>query len=277
MDIKSKIISKVPSSLKPILKKFYWFIVDMYDKIIGRDEFTPPRSMNFAGDGDYREKGNEFKQYFIDLGGLQRDEKVLDVGCGIGRMAVPLTTYLSDKGEYYGFDIVKEGINWCKAHISNKFPNFHFLHIDIKNQFYNPAGKFKAHNFKFLFNDELFDFIFLTSVFTHMLPLDLENYLSEISRVLKPRGRCLITLFLLNEESKSLIQGGLSTQNFVFDMGGYLTVNKDNPEAAVAYEESIIRELFEKNNLRISDPLKYGSWCGRKNFLSYQDIILASK
>ena len=41
------------------------------------------------------------------------------------------------------------------------------------------------------------DVAFLTSVFTHMLPEDVEHYLDELARVLKPGGRTLITWFLL--------------------------------------------------------------------------------
>jgi hypothetical protein len=45
----------------------------------------------------------------------------------------------------------------------------------------------------------------------------------------------------------------------------------------VAFEENYIRTLYGKYGLRIMEPIHYGSWCGRRNFLSYQDIIVASK
>ena len=40
-------------------------------------------------------------------------ERVLDVGCGIGRMARPLAGYLTGDGSYDGFDVNREGIRWC--------------------------------------------------------------------------------------------------------------------------------------------------------------------
>lgn len=46
-----------------------------------------------------------------------------------------------------------------------------------------------------------FDFVFLTSVFTHLLPEDMNNYFSEVVRVLTHARRCLITYFLLTFES----------------------------------------------------------------------------
>jgi len=233
--------------------------------------------MIFVGPGDFEKLGQEFKEYFIKLAKLRPSDRVLDVGCGIGRMAIPLTNYLSEQGEYWGFDIVKKGINWCQDRISPKFNNFHFLHSDIHNNSYNPKGNILAKDFQFPFDDKLFDFIFLISVFTHMLPLDLENYLSEISRVSKTGGKCLITFYLLNEESKKQIHLGKSHYNFQNKINGCFTINKDDPEAAIAYPEEFIKRLFKKYRFEIIQPVNYGSWCKREKFLSWQDIIIATK
>ncbi len=237
----------------------------------------PPRSMIFIGDGDFENIGQEFKSYFIELAHLQPSDRVLDVGCGIGRMAIPLTTYLSKEGEYWGFDIVKKGIEWCQNRISPKFSNFHFQHSDLFNKLYNPNGKVQARNFQFPFDDESFDFVFLTSVFTHMFPLDLENYLSEISRVLKPEGKCLITFFILNEESENLVRSGSSTLKFLYKIEGCMTIDENVPEAAIAYREEFVLGLFKKYGLKIAQPIHYGSWCKRDTFLTYQDLIIATK
>jgi ubiquinone/menaquinone biosynthesis C-methylase UbiE len=267
----------IPSSIKPILKKIYYVALDLVDPLQKRNGMIPPRSMVFIGGGDFLKIGEEFKQYFIELGHLQPDHSVLDVGCGIGRMAIPLTRYLSREGEYWGFDIVKTGIDWCQQRISPKYPKFHFLHSNVYNKYYNPKGDARAQDFKFPFDDQLFDFVFLTSVFTHMLPSDVENYMTEIARVLKPEGTCLITFFLLNEESLTLMRSGKSTLDFKYDLHGCLSTEETKPEAAIAYEEDVFKDLFRKNDLIILEPIRHGSWCGRQNFLSYQDMILATK
>jgi SAM-dependent methyltransferase len=172
LSVKKYLARFVPNSIKPKLKQMYYFPIDLIHKLRGKNSLLPPESLIFVGQGDFIEIGQIFKAYFIELANLQRTDKVLDVGCGIGRMAIPLTKYLSKEGGYWGFDIVKSGIDWCQSHISPRFNNFHFQHSDVYNSHYNPTGKVRAQNFRFPFNEESFDFVFLTSVFTHMLPSD---------------------------------------------------------------------------------------------------------
>jgi ubiquinone/menaquinone biosynthesis C-methylase UbiE len=275
--MRDQIVPFIPSFMKPLLRKMYYLPLDLVDNLKGRDSMIPPRSMIFIGQGDFVQIGQEFKRYFIELADLKPNGRVLDVGCGIGRMTIPLTDYLSKEGEYWGFDIVQKGIDWCNGHISPKFSNFHFLHSDVYNKHYNPNGKILAQNYQFPFDNDTFDLIILTSVFTHMFPADVENYLSEISRVLKTGGKCLITFFILNKESIDLVKSGQSTLDFKYMVDGCLTINKKDPENAIAYDEQCIKDMFEKYSLRITQPIHYGSWCNRKTHLTYQDLIIATK
>lgn len=258
-----------------------YLIRDTFDLLLGqRDPLIPPTRMMFDGPRDisvFRKNGYEFLRYYIELCMLKRDEKILDVGCGIGRKTIPLTKYLDENGRYEGFDIVNVGIDWCKKTISNKYPNFHFEFADVFNNHYNLKGKYKPSEYKFPFENESFDFVVLGSVFTHMLPEDMENYFSEIVRVLKKRGRCLISFFLLNRESLGIINAGKSTMDFRYEMGKYRTINAKMPEDAICYDELYILGLYEKYGLIIKDPIRYGSWCERNKYLSYQDIIIATK
>jgi SAM-dependent methyltransferase len=267
----------IPALLKPALRGLYYLPIDFIDRLRGRDSLTPPRSLKFVGGGDFQQIGLEFRRYFIDLADLKPDECILDVGCGVGRLAVPLTSYLSPKGRYQGFDIVKKGIQWCEREISSRFENFSFQHLDVYNANYNRRGRIRAQDLVFPFRDGTFDFVFLTSVFTHMLPADLKNYLGEISRVLKKDGRCLLTFFLLNDESESLIAQGFSGLDFHFQQDGFRTIDRTNPEAAIAYKEAFIKELLAQHGFRIAPPIRYGSWCKRTSFLSFQDLIVANK
>jgi ubiquinone/menaquinone biosynthesis C-methylase UbiE len=252
-------------------------VLDMCDASERRREMIPPRSITFIGDGDYKAIGMEFKNLFITYGGLKADDRILDVGCGLGRMAVPLTDFVCKPGRYQGFDVVKSAVVWAEKNIATRFPLFSFHHANVINKHYNPDGEYEASAYRFEFPDDTLDFIFLTSVFTHMFPRDLEHYLAEISRVLKPGKTCFITFFLLNEEANRLIQLGKSSQKFLYELDGCVTTSPENPEIALAFPERYIEDLFAKNGLSIVGPTHYGSWCGRPQYLSYQDIIVASK
>lgn len=276
----SELRKSIPRPVKVFLKRLYLTYLgalDLFFAAARRRDMLPPRSLYSVGDGDFKAIGLEFRTIFVKYGGVKPDDRVLDVGCGIGRMAVPLTDYLSVNGKYYGFDIVKSGIDWCKDTIAVRFPNFQFYHSDIQNMEYNPQGTIYASDYRFPFESSSFDFVFLTSVFTHLFPPDMENYLKEISRVLKEGGVCLITFFLVNKESEALIIKGISTQNFVYEIGGCYTTGLENPEQAIAFTELDIRNLYGKYGLSVQEPIRYGSWCGRERFLSYQDIVIAKK
>jgi len=86
-----------------------------------------------------------------------------------------------------------------------------------------------------------------------------------------------MTFFLLNNETEPLIQSGVSAFDFKFTFDGYATIDKDTPEGAIAYDEKPTRELYKQNGLDILEPIRFGWWCGRDTFKSFQDIIVASK
>jgi ubiquinone/menaquinone biosynthesis C-methylase UbiE len=243
------------------------------------DALLPPGDLIFVGGdkADFKSIGRNWLGTFIDCGGLKPHDRVLDVGCGIGRMAVALAGYLTPPGSYEGFDIVSSGVAWCREHITPRFPQFTFRHADIFNACYNSTGNIMAGDFQFPYPDSYFDFVFLTSVFTHMLPRDVEHYLSEIVRVMAPGSRCLISYFLLSDEIVKRIEAGDPTlkHNFRFDHGDYRTTNDDTPETAVAYHEHYIREKYEHAGLNISEVL-HGTWSGHTSARHSQDVVIAS-
>lgn len=245
--------------------------------LTGGDPLVPPARLHVVGDSDFRATGEEFLQLFKDLVDLQPDDRVLDVGCGIGRIARALAGYLSPQGSYDGFDIVEIAIRWCQRHYREPHPNFTFTHVDVANGSYNPAGHDTAERFAFPYADSSFDFVFLTSVFTHMMPAEIERYTEEIARVLRVGGRCLATFFLLNEQSQSLIAAGKGTQLFTELSPPYAVVDPDAPENAIAYEEHWVMSQLSKVGLQARVPPSYGSWCGRQLFTSYQDIVVADR
>ncbi len=268
----------VPASLRRAGSNAFYQGADAFDRLFGRSgELVPPPRMRFVGSGDFEAIGQHFVEHFRAIGGLEPHHRVLDVGCGIGRMAIPLTRFLSHEGSYDGFDIVPHGIAWCSRKITPRFPNFRFQLVPVRNRDYNPGGVRAADTFAFPYPDASFDFVFLTSVFTHMLSRDIGNYMREIARVLAPGGTAFVTWFVLNDASRALLAAQRSTMQFRYLVDDGLTVNMENPEQAVAYDEKRVRDWYDVNALLVDAPIHFGSWSGREGGASFQDIVVAKK
>lgn len=248
------------------------------DAIVNRNApLVPPKLLISVGGGDFRAIGEQFVAYFRELAQLAPDDRVLDVGCGIGRMAIPLTNYLGPGGSYDGFDVVPHGIEWCRRRITPRFPNFRFRCVSVRNDDYNPEGAVAADEFVFPYADASFDFVLLTSVFTHMLPADSAHYLREVARVLAPGGRCFSTWFILDQEARVQLARGASTLDFRHPVAGGMTTNASRPGEAIATDDDRMRGAHHACALAIDEPVRYGSWSGRTPSLSYQDIVVARK
>jgi SAM-dependent methyltransferase len=246
----------------------------------------PPEHLRqlVGGSAAFELVGRRMTAYFRDFAGLKPDERVLDVGCGSGRMAAPLTQYLSSKGSYEGFDIVPEAIEWCQRNIGSRYPNFRFQLADIANGRYNPAGATAAEDYRFPYRDQSFDFVALTSLFTHLLPAGLHRYLVEIGRVTRPGARVFATFFLLNQKSKARLEAGDTEIDFDHDFGTHRTRRMDVPEGTVAFDEGFVRGAYREHGLEILEPVRYGKWAARDEgprirgrTWPWQDIIVARR
>ncbi len=265
----------LPSSLRFTARRLWYAPVDLLDRLSGkRDKLTPPKGLIFTGGGDFKAQGDKFLTFFRQLGGLEPHHQVLDIGSGMGRMAIPLLRYLNEQGSYDGIDIVKNGITWCNDHITAERGNFRFHHSDIYNDLYNTGGTVQGFDYVFPFKDNSFNFTFLTSVFTHMLKEEVEQYFKEISRTLKPGGVCFATFFVINEESLSLMtNAGI---HFPFEKDGFYVMNEKVETANVGYPEEYITSLAAANDMEV-DRIHYGKWCNRKEFTDFQDFVVMRK
>ena len=218
-------------------------------------------------------------------GKLSANTSVLEIGCGLGRIAFPLRYLLIGTGSYDGFDISKYKIDFLKEKFSPAHPRFRFIWTDIFNTYYNPEGIIKSTEFRFPYPASSFDLVYAASVFTHLLPENTEHYFQETSRVLKHNGRCVFSFFLLdNYVSGSPRPLGFNQPIFNFEhsyqswQDRFAIANPDNPEEMTAYRIALIEEFAKKAYLKLVQAPVLGLWSGNASQpIGAQDIVILEK
>lgn len=251
------------------------------ERQIALEDLEPPQVLTEAVSGGYFQSiGREFADYLIRFGGLRPTDRVLDVGCGTGRVAVPLFGYL-DSGSYEGFDVHLEAVRWCQANLTSRNEAFQFQAVPVQSKWFNPWGTEAASEFTFPYPDSEFDFAFAVSLFTHLAAPATERYLSELARVLKPGGRWLLTFFLVPDEGLPPSSPdwpappGWDPPQFHHQVDGCRILDPHNPERAVAHKEGWLEPAIARAGLTLRH-VHPGYWPGRHG-LSYQDMIIGER
>lgn len=245
---------------------------DLEARIAYQIECLPQHYLPGIGIGDFIHEGEDLVRLLRSIGGLGPDDAVLDMGCGLGRVAIPLQRVI-DGGSYDGFDIVPEIIHWNTVNISGVSPSLVFHHLDVRNSTYNPEGRVEPVNASFPFPDGSFSFAFATSLFSHLLADGTKRYLEELRRVLRPDGRAVLTFFLLNEEVESRAERGETDIAFPIRCNHGRLDNPNRPEDAVAYDWHWLFGLVEGLGFEV-DSLHWGRWSGHTDGVSYQDVLV---
>jgi SAM-dependent methyltransferase len=76
--------------------------VDYVKRVVnGKTDLPPLHLRRYVGPlQSFESSGAEFMRYLRELAGLQKEERVLDVGCGCGQMALHLKDYIDANGSY---------------------------------------------------------------------------------------------------------------------------------------------------------------------------------
>lgn len=277
--------------LRALLKRIYysWPMrtlvygpLDLLDRLRGRrDPLTPPRRLQYVGEGAGFERiGSFWRERLVHDHGLTPDSDVLDIGCGIGRVAVALIPRL-ETGSYEGFDVVPAAVDWCRREVTSRHPSFRFQLADVRNRQYNPKGGVPAEHYEFPYEDASFDLVLAASVFTHMRPDGTQRYLAEAARVLRPGGRFVCTFFLVDEVAERRRRSGelaFSLDSELTDPSGigFFASDARIPEFNVGLRERDAGEMFEKAGLVRTGPVDRGRWSGRplRRPTPYQDIVV---
>lgn len=264
-----KLYYYLPVQLRFLLRRLIFLPVDFLTYKKRKHNMIPPIGKLFIGSGDFVLTGNRFAERLKQYANLHAESKVLDIGCGIGRLARPLTQIIKPSGNYCGFDVVKTGIIWCNKNISSRYPHFEFKHVHLSNDLYNKGGQ-NADEFTFPYNVGSFTIVAAISVYTHLLPHETNRYLAETSRVLE-RGGIAFCTFFIHEENKKLPP----KFNFPIKYADYSLMNEKVSRANVLYNQLFLFDMIEQNGFELKQWLK-GQW-NTPTGIDLQDALVLVK
>jgi len=173
--------------------------------------------------------------------GLRPSARVLEIGCGVGRLAYELASYLDD-GTYTGFDISPKAIDWLNEHYAPRLANFRFDLVDARNVRYRPRGA-DPETIRFPYPDHHFDVACAFAVFMHMQLPEIRRYCAEIARVLAPDGFAAVT-FRSVTDGEPLPR--TRDREWVPVGAGVWSIFPETPGRALAYDDALVRStIFE--------------------------------
>jgi SAM-dependent methyltransferase len=224
--------------------------------------------------GGYEAVAQEYLAYMLELAGLSATARVLEVGCGIGRMALGLSAFLGEASSYTGLDVMPDALAVARATLAARATGarFSFQHLDVYNGWYNRSGVLRARDVQLAsYAADKVDFILMTSLLTHLFPDDMAHYLAQCRAVLAPDGAMLVTSWIMDERTKAATRAGRAAIAFR-ELDGYWVESESNPEGALAHEETTLLAAIDAAGLRIVHRIP-GFWSGSVG-LSFQDLLV---
>jgi SAM-dependent methyltransferase len=151
-----------------------------------------------SGRGTALELAEIFGKY-IEL----KDKRILDWGCGPGRVIRHLPEVIGNNCEYFATDYNEESISWCRQNLLG----IHFNNNSLEA--------------KLPYKDNTFDVIYGISIFTHLSEKLHYQWYDELFRILRPGGIMYLTTHgdnfkvkLTGKEIKDFEEGHLIVRGY---------------------------------------------------------------
>ncbi len=278
MSFKRKLFYALPPSMRFIARRLYYGPADLWQSITQPNTLVPPKGLIYTGAGNFLKHGQRVINNLVNKYGLHANHKVLDIGSGIGRLAIPLTKVLNTQGAYCGFDVIQIGVTWCQKNISKKFSNFNFLYVPLHNDLYTSSGN-PADAFQFPYPANQFDFALANSLFTHMMPNEVQNYFIELHKVLKPGAKVYATFFIVpsNEPNRYILNPSFS---FPASFGNYALMDAKVTSANIAFNQDyLLSQIINPTQFKVAHQ-EFGYWFDESRATTceeFQDILVLEK
>jgi len=221
-------------------------------------------------------------QTLIYLNINKRPLRMLDIGCGVGRLYLAAKPYITPTDSFIGIDVTKSSVDICNAHYAQS--NVSFVHIPSSNAYYSKDG---AGRTPWPIDDASITLATALSVWTHLNEADWRFNLGEVSRVLQPGGRAIISFFILDElydpsnTASSPSHVLKPDQAWVFDTSAYGSAHwkcpnwAEVPEVAIAVDKPSFDEALNDARLRLVSYYP-GQWKNQPGVF-FQDVAILEK
>lgn len=186
-------------------------------------------AMDLAVGGNYEELGR-IERSILKYCGLVDGMSVVDFGCGSGRLSTALSMDRTLGNIHYtGLDIVQDLLDYAS---SRSRPHFRFL---------------LNHSFTFPIASHSTDIVNAFSVFTHLHQAEIHIYMGEISRVLKPGAKAILSF-------QSLID---HWNIFEHTFTAHRAHGKPWPHLNMFVERTQIESFASRNGMRMTEYISH--------------------
>ena len=237
----------------------------------------PWQSLHNIGPGDFQHSGANLMEELIAYAGLRPCDRVLDIGCGVGRVTLPLAGFLDASGGYVGFDVSRRAVEGCRKRFAGLRPDFQFVWLDVRNGDYNAGGAIAETEVRFPGDDGGVDLAFAASVFSHARIETVGHYLAETARVLRSGGRFLFTAYTLTPERRLAVAAGETRLALLPWSEDSMVMDPRSPERAIAHDAEALSRAVEAAGLRLTAPWRAGDWAPVAELGGWQDIWVVEK
>ncbi len=120
---------------------------------------------------------------------------ILDIGCGV-RFTQTLINRAIPIKSYTGVEVNQEIVDFLKISAAEQDHRFQFSFWNVYHKGYNPEGACKLHELDQLPVNNLYDSIWLFSVFTHLNADDASSMLRLLHRHIEPEEKLFFSAFI---------------------------------------------------------------------------------
>jgi SAM-dependent methyltransferase len=220
--------------------------------------------------------------FLVQRANLSSGSSILDYGCGFGRLAYAASKYLNSEGCFFGYEINPTALAFLGRAYADS-PNFHFggnilrrseNYIAIKEHTGSDDGaRADDIDLRGLVKGQV-DAQWSHSVFTHMWIEPIIATLKSVNAVLAPDALCINTWLIVDDYAAYVLRCGMADRELPHRVNGAYTYSVDNPLMCTGYGLDTMIDIYDRAGHEIIEIL-WGSWAGRENNVTYQDIVIS--